>query len=148
RGGWGTLHYEYDDSGNRTLERLNGVDTVYSYDNHGRLQSLSGRVELSFGYDQFGNTTQRGNFGYVYDAEGHLTTVYGPKQVNFGYDGQGHRVVETRPGCISKSIFHYDNQGNRIAESTAAGLMLKEYIVTGGYTVAELDLHPLRARPA
>ncbi len=146
-GAWGSLHYQYY-AGDRLLERLNGQNTSYRYDSRGRLDYLSGRVNLDFTFDSFGNARQRGPLRYDYDLEDRISRVTDAQNnaiIAYGYDGQGERVLLTRPGCNRSVVYHYDQLGNRIAESTDQGLVLKEYVVAAGRTIAEIDLAPLRA---
>jgi YD repeat-containing protein len=150
-GPWGSLYYEYNDNGDRTLERLDGQDTVYTYDGDGQLQNLSGRLNMEFEYDIFDNVKRRGELNYVYDSEYRLVEVRDEQNllmVNYSYDGKSRRVLATRPECPSNLVYHYDHAGNRIAESTGSGLLLTEYIVAGRRSIAEIDLAPLRVDTA
>src|SRR5262249_20787411 len=150
-GAWGTLHYDYNAAGDRTQEILNGQSTTYTYDDQGHLGSLSGRVNLSYILDGYGNL-EPGRFSYTYDRENRLTGSTGmqgttPVSATYGMDGQGQRALATRAGCQNDLVYHYDQQGTRIAESTRAGLIVKEYIVADGRTIAEIDLRPVRFAP-
>ena len=98
-GAWGNLHYQYY-AGDRTLERLNGQNTSYGYDSRGRLDFLSGRVNLDFTFDSFGHARERGAFRYDYDLEDRTVRVTDAQNnpiISYGYDGQGEHVLLTTP---------------------------------------------------
>ena len=145
-GSWGTRKYSYNAVGDRMSDQVDGESTSYSYSNEGALNSLSGRTELTYGYDGFGNVIRRGSYRYRYDNENRLIAVLDADsrvQTQFGYNGRGQRVLIQSAGCGGYAMI-YDHSGNRIAESTLAGLLLKEMVYSNGRTIAHLDYVPLK----
>lgn len=70
--------YDYDNVGNRTLKRINGNETVYSYNERNQLvQEKSGEVSVDYQYDPNGNLISKSNglknISYSYDALDRLT---------------------------------------------------------------------------
>ena len=160
-GPWGATTYTYNTAGDRLTETVDGQTTTYGYDSAGRLASLGGAKSTTFVHDAFGNVVQRldpfqNRYVYDFDSDGHLADVKraagaDPAQTLaiFHYDGQGRRAIEERPGTgCGNRVLHYDRDGNRIAESSESGWILKEMVVHGGQTLAEIDTRPLRSTPA
>lgn len=151
-GPWGNLHYNYNAQGDRTSEILDGQATTYSYDIFGKLTALTGRLNMNFVSDVFGNTRQRRLTGgikhlYTYDAENRIRQVaeeipFGPQDViqTYAYDGQGRRMIETDVISGESRVIHFDIDGFRIAESTGTGQPTTEYVMFDGRTIAELDI--------
>ncbi|RIK34409.1 MAG: hypothetical protein DCC55_33140 [Chloroflexi bacterium] len=142
-GPWGSLQYAYNAAGDRTSETLNGQTTTYAYDPDGLLTNLSGRINLTYGYDHKGNVSHRGEHSYQYDAVNRLVSVSGPDGgTTYVYDGLGQKSIARRQGCQNSRVYHYDQNGVRIAEYTLEGVLLKEYIALEQRTIAELDYTP------
>lgn len=128
-----SYNYTYDAVGNR-LTRTAGASTDnYAYSpTSNRIASItppSGPIR-NFVFDANGSTTADGNNTYAYDARGRMvgatsslgTTTY---QVN----ALGQRIRKTN--SMGDRVFHYDDRGHLIGESTAAGVVLKEYMWLG-----------------
>lgn len=102
--------YEHDGVGNRTTVTLNG--TGYSYTTppeNNKLQSYSGPLATTFGYDDAGNVTGDGINTYQYDDRNRLVSVNnGP--VRYGLNALGQRVFKygvptIRPGDANADGF-------------------------------------------
>jgi RHS repeat-associated protein len=96
--------YEYDAVGNRTHSTINGVQTLYTYDENDRLLQQGGEV---FTYDDNGNTLTKTIDGfpstYAYDAKNHL---------------QGAQLNDN--GLITSTTYRYDVDGIRIGKTEGA----------------------------
>ena len=159
QGTWGNLHYTYNGAGDRLTEEQNGVANTFTYDpTSGRLTSVSGRDNQSFGYDYQGkgNLTTlvdpgAQDYNYDFDVEGRLREVLrydngtGKNQQDLAtylYDGQGLRMISSHDGCQGRRVDHYDQGGSRIAQSDDKGIMLTEWVWAAGRQVSELDVRP------
>jgi len=130
--------YGYDAVGNRLTRSAGGNTDTYAYGTtSNRVASItpaSGPVR-SFTLDNNGSTTADGNNTYAYDVRGRMvqavsslgTTTY---QVN----ALGQRVRKTN--SLGDTAYQYDTGGRLIAESTAAGVLKREYIYLGDVPVA------------
>ncbi len=98
--------YQYDATGNRTGETVNGIHTAYTYDNNDRLLQQGGIV---YTYDDNGNTlseTLNGNtVTYSYDAGNRLTQVtQGGVTTAYTYNHNGIRISKTEGGITTDYI--------------------------------------------
>ena len=97
-----TYAYEYDNVSNRTLKTVNGVETVYTYN---ELNQLVSENDTTYEYDNAGNLVRVVGTGktalYKYDSENRLikATVQ-----------QGNNVVV--------ETYTYDYAGNRTSKTT------------------------------
>lgn len=155
-GDYGTLDFDYDGTGNRTL-RSNAVGSdIYSYPTtSNRLESISfpnGSIG-TFGYDSAGNVTsddRTGNvFGYVYDAANRLSefTIDGVVQASYEYNAFGQQVLRNLPQRRGSTIISmHGPDGNRIAEYelflNGPGYslsLLREYVWMDGTPVGVIE---------
>ena len=133
--------YTYDAVGNR-LTRSTGSTDTYAYGTtSNRIVSItpaSGPVR-NFTLDANGSTTADGINTFAYDTRGRMvqavssigTTTY---QVN----ALGQRVRKTN--TLGDTVYHYDRGGRLIAESTAAGVLKREYLYLGDIPLAVVVL--------
>lgn len=108
------VEYCYDEMGRlAACRRANGVDTLYGYDQSGRLSQMLHQDEAGildaffYLYDVLGNriaatrqcrdNTYNYSYNYIYDALGHLTGIKekGTLLRSYEYDGYGNRVKLT-----------------------------------------------------
>ena len=116
--GWGTIAYDYDKLGNRTL-KSGSVTTTYEYDSRNLLATASGPE------------TYR-SMTFTWDVPGRLASS--SDGATYGYDARGRRVRKTEAG--QTTLYHYDAAGRVIAESAAEGAKLRDYLYLGNKLVA------------
>lgn len=111
--GIGSTSYEYDASGNRIKEVVNGETTTYSYNKAGQLVSMkNSEGTTEYTYDKNGNLINEKSPAclsktdakiYSYDNENRLTAIKenGTLLMAALYDGDGERlfVVSDHDGC-------------------------------------------------
>jgi len=142
-GPWGTGTLTYSGTGNLETYHLGASTQSYTYDGNHRLASVSGRTNLSFGYDAYGNASTingRANANR-YDHASNLRDVdLGTGRYDYYYyDGTNARAFAYENGT-STYEFRSVNGGLLLAEWTQYwwGLnRLKEHIHIGGKRVAE-----------
>lgn len=124
--------YQYDCSGNRTLKRQLGGDTLYYYDLLNQLKKVEypSYTEELF-YDLAGNRTRRVAHGieelYQYDSRNRLT-VYTKNgvMIPFQYDHSGNLLVD------DKAFYHYDAFNRAVKVETFDGnIQLNHYDAEG-----------------
>jgi len=105
-----SAEYQYDKVGNRTASTVDGVSTVYAYDDNDRITSQGG---TSYTYDDNGNTLTESIDSdvttYTYDAKNKLTGV--DKLVSgvttnssYTYNADGIRTSQTVEGVETKYV--------------------------------------------
>jgi YD repeat-containing protein len=146
-GPWGSFHYSYDYSGNRTALTCGASTISYAVDSStNRLTSCTGAVKYNFYYDGSGNVEEQemGNgdqYLYTYDLASRLTesrigTSTGTFQaicVN-AYDGSGNRVRKTA-GTETRH-YHYGISNEVLSETRPDGTAMTDYIYLGDWIVA------------
>jgi len=126
----------YDSNGNRETLTENG--TLYNYStapSTNRLNSTTGPVAKTYGYDAAGNVTSDGINTYGYDDRGRLVNV-NSGAATYDHNGQGQRVKKDVGGTVT--LFAYDEQGRLIGEYDGSGNMLMEHVWFDGQPVAVL----------
>lgn len=97
--------YSYDAAGNLTGESSTRGTTAYTYDEDGRLASVT--------------EPEGRRVAYTYDAAGNrksMTTTYGTgaETIVYAYDGQNRLVSETKNGTVDVT-YEYDGNGNLLS---------------------------------
>lgn len=111
-GPWGSLHWTYDQAGNRLSEAVApsggpAVTTTYGYTaGTQRLMSTSGGINEAFTYDSAGQLTSDGVISqYTYSPTGKLKTAAGAGvSATYTYDTSGERFGKTVNGRTTYSV--------------------------------------------
>lgn len=137
-GSYGSLSYEYDQSGNRTLLTHDSSVATYSYSNN-RLMSIAGSTVNSFTYDANGNITADASRGFEYDLRNNLTRVTqsGSEVALYQVNGKNQRIKKTVGS--STIVYHYDMFARLAAETDAEGNSLRCYVYLGRELLAILE---------
>ncbi len=127
--------YEYDMTGNRTYETVDGVSTAYSYDLNDRLTQTGGTV---YDYDHNGNTLTETLDGvvktYTWDGKNKLTSLDNAGVTSaYTYNHNGIRTSKTE-GAITTNFI--------VDENTDYAQVLEE-VVSDTTTVAYSYGHDL-----
>ena len=133
--------YTYDAVGNR-LTRSTGNTDTYAYGaTSNRIASItpsSGPVR-NFTLDNNGSTTADGVNTYAYDSRGRMVqSVSSLGTTAYYVNALGQRVRKTN--SLGDTVYHYDRGGRLIAESTAAGVIKREYLYLGDIPLAVVVL--------
>jgi RHS repeat-associated protein len=119
---WGTVAYDYDSLGNRTLKSVDQPSpftTTFTYDTSNRLSTATGLERFAPGV-------------YTWDAAGRLASS--SDGASYRYDGLGRRALKTEAG--QSTVYHYDVAGRLIAETTTTGVSVRDYVYLGSKLVA------------
>lgn len=131
----GTLEYDYDGNGNRTLLTQDSVPYSYSVlTNSNRLQSAAGPVAKTYSYDLAGNIIGDGVHIYGYNDRGRLVSVDG-SFATYAHNGQGQRVSKT---VSATTLFAYGESGSLLGQYDAAGVADQEFVWLDGAPVGLL----------
>jgi RHS repeat-associated protein len=130
-----SLSYDYDASGNRTLQTVNGTKTTYTIDpGSNRIASSKKGILASqaYLYDNDGSRTGIKTVSLTYDASERL--IASGSNATYVYDGLGERLKK-KVG-LATTLFAYDNDGHLIGEYNATGRSPLETIYLGNMPVA------------
>lgn len=99
--------------------------TNYSYNNANRIQSAG---NISFGFDNNGNTTNKTGYTFGYDVLNNLSSVSGNLNAAYVYDGAGNRREATRNGVVTKYVLDILGMSNVLMETNSSGTAENYYI--------------------
>jgi choice-of-anchor A domain-containing protein/RHS repeat-associated protein len=124
-----TADYEYDWTGNRTYETVDGVQTAYSYDMNDRLQQTGGTV---YGYDDNGNTISETLNGvtstYVYNGKNQIIqTSKAGITSTYTYNPNGIRNGKTEGGITTRFIVDENRDYAQVLEEITNGIITTTY---------------------
>jgi YD repeat-containing protein len=117
-------HFEYDEAGNKTLERNGDSERHMTYDVLGRLghvEDLTAGHSIDYTYDANGNRTsmtvmpENETTRYVWDSRGLLLSMTDPDggMYRFAYDSAGRRVATLYPnGMVLTTTY---DAGSRVS---------------------------------
>lgn len=127
--------YTFDKVGNRVASTINGVSTVYTYDNNDRLTQEGGE---HYTYDDNGNTLTKTIDSdittYTYDARQRLVhaeiTESGvSKTLNYRYNVDGIRNQKVEDGTITNYLVDSNRDyAQVVAEIDSANVVNAEYV--------------------
>ena len=130
--------FEFDNMGNHTSESFTepfeaypsipSETLTYNYNNANRLISVG---NLSFTYDNNGNTKTRTGRNYNYDVKDNLTSVSGDFTVSYSYDGLGNRRSATRDGVTTKYVLNLLGNMPMVLMDTDANGSAQNYYIYG-----------------
>ena len=101
---------------------------TYSYNDANRLTSAG---DLSFTYDNNGNTITRTGRTYNYDEYNQLTSVSGDFSASYTYDGLGNRRTATRNGTTTKYVLNLLGSTPTVLMETDADGVVQNYYIYG-----------------
>jgi len=137
-GPWGSIQYNYDPVGNRTVETAGAGITNYTHDAN-KLISSSGAKAFTFSYDNNGNTISENQRQYIYNQNQRLIKAgeNGNTLGEYFYNGNGQRVKKVAGG--KTTYFIYDQSGNLMEEADEQGQVNADYIYLGSIPIARVD---------
>jgi choice-of-anchor A domain-containing protein/RHS repeat-associated protein len=124
-----TADYQYDWTGNRTYETVDGVQTAYSYDDNDRLLQTGGTV---YGYDDNGNTLSTTLDGdtttYQYNGKNQLiSTTKAGITSTYTYNPNGIRNGKTEGGITTRFIVDENRDYAQVLEEITNGTITTAY---------------------
>lgn len=121
--------YGYDNVGNRLTTNINGSSSAYNINNLNQITTISGAENISFTYDNRGNTTFDGIFYKKYDSENRLIkdSSSPANVIEYAYDAINRRVIKKLNGNTLKYTYSGLAQ---IEERDAANILLNSTVFT------------------
>jgi RHS repeat-associated protein len=145
-GAYGTIDYDYDAVGNRTVLTQGSTTENYSYaSTSNRLDSVTvGSNTRNFTYDNAGNVTVDAepgtSNGLAYNHANRLKQagLNGTPTHDYVYNALGQRVVKSPVATPTNAThFHYDGSGKLIAETGTSGSIVREYVYLAGMPIGQ-----------
>ena len=139
-GPYGSISYNYDKTGNRTLRQINVLPQQFDYTpGTSKIYVMVDTAYHYYTYDANGNTTGMGNKTLVYNQNNRMIRVDegGVTVGQYAYNGLGQRVTKETGG--ETTVFHYDFDGHLIGESLSTGIFTAEYLYKGDNLLAKVD---------
>lgn len=133
--GASTIHYSYDNVGNRTAATDSTGTTTYTYDAGDQLQSATGPSgTTSYGFNANGDETSAGPWTYGFNLANQLTSASnGTTSVSYAYDGLGNQISATTGGATTNHL--WDANGTLpqlILERDSLGNLIRRYAYGSG----------------
>jgi hypothetical protein len=137
-GPWGAMNIGYDVVGNIEHQSATDQEIEYEYDStYNRLESVSGAVAHTYGYDALGNVTSDGTQTYTYNLAGNLTTVTGTELINFSYDDRDLRYLRDKTGL--KTYFIHTKNGSELFELVPDQSKYVENVYLNSQRIASIE---------
>jgi RHS repeat-associated protein len=119
--------WTYDANGNRLTQRGGSPSTYTISSTSNRINSITGSLARSYGYDAAGNATSDGSATYTYDDAGRMVSATkAGTTAAYSLNALGQRVKKTVSGA--STYFVYDESGHLIGEYDSAGNLIQETV--------------------
>ncbi|MHB8723517.1 MAG: RHS repeat-associated core domain-containing protein [Steroidobacteraceae bacterium] len=132
-----TRGYTYDTNSNRltTTGTTASTETVSTTNN--RLNSTSGGIVRTYGYDAAGNTTSYTGDGFSFNQRGRMSSAtVSAGTTNYVYNALGQLIEKSGNG--GTTLLVYDEAGHVLGEYTSTGALVQETVWMGDIPVATL----------
>lgn len=135
-GRWGSGNIAYNDSHDITQMNLGSRSLSYQYDSSNKLHRVTGSLNKTMNYDQYGNVTSNGRDFFVYDDANQLNAVTN-QNISYQYDGHKKRVKVT---TLAKTVYYvYNLEGELLYRYDSTNNKDTEYVNLNGKLIAKLD---------
>lgn len=129
--------WTYDANGNRLTQTGSAASTFTVSTTNNRLNSVSGALSRTYGYDNSGNTTGDGTATFSYNDAGRMiSAMKASVTTTYGLNALGQRVKKTTSGA--STYFVYDEAGRLVGEYDNSGNLIEETVWFGDTPVATL----------
>jgi RHS repeat-associated protein len=129
--------WTYDANGNRLTQGGNQSSAYTVATTSNRINTISGALTRTYGYDSAGNTTSDGSATYAYNDAGRMiSATKAGVTSSYALNGLGQRVRKTTSSV--SSYFVYDEAGHLIGEYNHSGNLIAETVWFGDIPVVVL----------
>jgi RHS repeat-associated protein len=129
--------WTYDANGNRLTQTGTSASTFNPASTSNLLNSTTGALARTYGYDAAGNTTGFSNLVFTYNDRGRMSSAtVGSTTTNYIYSAIGQMIKKTVGSTVT--VLVYDEAGHVLGEYTSAGVLIQETIWMGDIPVATL----------
>ncbi len=132
-----TLGWTYDANGNRLSQTGSGASTFTPSSTSNQLNSTSGALTRTYGYDAAGNTTGYASNSFTLNQRGRVSAAILPGGTsNYIYNALGQMVEKYGNG--GTTLLMYDEAGHLLGEYSSTGALIQETVWMGDIPVATL----------
>jgi len=129
--------WTYDANGNQLTQGGSQASTFTVSSTSNRLNSVSGNLTRTYGYDSAGNPTSDGTVTYTYDDSGRMVSATKTGvTTTYSINALGQRIRKTTGGV--PTYFVYDEAGHMLGEYDNSGGLIQETVWLGDIPVATL----------
>ncbi len=132
-----TQGWTYDANGNRLTQTGTTPSTFINSTTSNRVNSTTGSLARTYGYDNAGNTLSYAGATFTYNNRGRMATASnGGVSATYTYNALGQRV--RRATSSATALYVYDEAGHVAGEYGAAGALAQETVWLGDTPIATL----------
>jgi RHS repeat-associated protein len=132
-----TLGWTYDANGNRLSQTGSNASTFTPSSTSNQLNSISGALSRTYGFDAAGNTTSYSSDSFTYNQRGRMNSAtVGSTSAGYIYSALGQLVEKTVGGTTT--LLMYDEAGHLLGEYSSSGALIQETVWMGNVPVATL----------
>ena len=125
----------YDGMNNIKSYRLGNASFTYNYSSNKKLESITGSIQRSFGYDDRGNIISDGEKSLSFSRDNRPRNITrGTSSKNFVYDGNGNRAQKNSTNSFTR--FFYSQSGKLLYTFNEKGVG-ENYIYIGNKLIAK-----------
>jgi RHS repeat-associated protein len=130
--------WTYDANGNRLTQTGTTAITFTPSTTSNQLNSTSGGLVRTYGYDAAGNTSSYQGVSFTFNQRGRATSVISTgSTTNYIYNALGQLIEKY--GASPTTFLMYDEAGHLIGEYGSAGALIEETVWMGDVPVATLQ---------
>ena len=133
-----TLGWTYDTNGNRLSQTGSNASTFTPSTTNNQLNSITGAITRTYGYDAAGNTTVYASDSFTLNQRGRVSVASLPGgAASYIYNALGQMVQKTGNG--GTTLLMYDEAGHLLGEYSGTGALVEETVWMGDVPVATLQ---------
>jgi RHS repeat-associated protein len=133
-----TLGWTYDANGNRLSQTGSNASTFTPSTTSNQLNSITGAIARTYGYDAAGNTTAYASDSFTLNQRGRVSVASLPGgAADYIYNALGQMVQKSGNG--GATLLMYDEAGHMVGEYSSTGALLEETVWMGDLPIATLQ---------
>jgi RHS repeat-associated protein len=133
-----TLGWTYDTNGNRLTQTGSNTSTFTPSTTSNQLNSVTGALTRTYGYDAAGNTTAYASDSFTLNQRGRVSVASLPGgAADYIYNALGQMVQKSGNG--GTTLLMYDEAGHLLGEYSSTGALVEETVWMGDVPVATLQ---------
>ncbi len=133
-----SLGWTYDANGNRLTQTGSNASTFTPASTSNRLNTVTGALSRTYGYDAAGNTTSYSSDSFSYNQRGRMTSATtSGGTTNYIYSALSQMIEKN--GSSGTTYLMYDEPGHVIGEYSSGGALIEETVWMGDVPVATLQ---------
>lgn len=129
--------WTYDANGNRLTQTGTNASTFTPSTTSNQLNTVTGALSRTYGYDAAGDTTGYSNLTLTYNGRGRMSeATVGGTNSTYIYSAVGQMIEKNAAATVT--ILVYDEAGHLLGEYSSTGALIQETVWMGDIPVATL----------